>query len=137
MTDEVPTLQHAPQPTVEGTGRATGLREPALAYDYFKSMASVSLATLGGVLTLGETVFGARIAPWQMGLAAALVALSGVLALQAKTDVMQMCQGIKPPMDSSRAAIRLVPGLYGMGLGIFLAFLALSYLAPDLSTRLR
>jgi len=112
-----------------------GLADPALAYDYFKSMASVSVATLGGILTLGETVFGARIAPWQMGTAALLVAISGVLALQGKTDVMQLCQGIKPPLNSSRVALRLVPALYGMGLGAFLVFLALSYLAPDAPAR--
>lgn len=103
------------------------LSEPMLAYDYFKSMTSVSVGTLGGILTLGETVFGQRIAPWQMGVTAALVALSGVLALQAKTDIVQIAQGVKPPADSSRLALRLVPALYGAGLGIFLACIALSY----------
>ena len=113
------------------------LAEPELAYDYFKSMASVSLATLGGILTLGETVFGARIAPRQMGLAALPVAISGVLALQGKTDVMQLCQGMKPPLNSSRLALRLVPALYGVGLGVFLVFLMLSYVSPDVAARLR
>ena len=106
------------------------LSEPILAYDYFKSMTSVSVGTLGGILTLGETVFGPRIAPWQMGLTAALVALSGVLALQAKTDIVQIAQGVKPPADSSRLALRLVPAFYGAGLGTFLLFLAASYIAP-------
>ena len=104
-----------------------GLAKPALAYDYFKSMVSVSIATLGGILTLGEAVFGARIAPWQMGVAALPVAISGLLALQGQTDIMQLCQGIKPPLNSSRVALRLVPALYGVGLGAFLMFLMLSY----------
>lgn len=106
------------------------LAEPVLAYDYFKSMTSVSVGTLGGILTLAETIFGQRIAPWQMGLSALLVAVSGLLALQAKTDIVQISQGVKPPADTSRLALRLVPGLYGAGLGVFLVFIMASYLAP-------
>ncbi|SOB86702.1 hypothetical protein SAMN06297144_1810 [Sphingomonas guangdongensis] len=104
-----------------------GLAEPELAYDYYKNMVSVSFATLGGVLTLGETVFGARLAPWQMGVAALPVALSGLLALQGKTDIMQLFQGLEPPLNTARVGLRLVPALYGLGVGVFLAFLALSY----------
>ena len=126
-----------PPSQVDDTPATSALADPKLAYDYFKSMASVSVATLGGILTLGETVFGARIAPLQMGLAALPVAISGLLAIQAKTDVMQLCQGIKPPMNSSRLALRLVPSLYGLGVGIFLAFLTMSYVAPEISARLR
>jgi hypothetical protein len=105
------------------------LPEPALAYDYFKSMVSVSVATLGGILTLSGTVFGARITPVQMAIAALPVAISGVLALQGMTDVMQLCQRIKPLRNSTRVAFRLVPASYGLGLGAFLAFLVLSYFA--------
>jgi hypothetical protein len=129
MSDEPPTLNHAAMNAgTDGAASRAGLPEPALAYEYFKSMASVSVATLGGILTLGETVFGARIAPWQMGLAALPVAVSGMLALQGQTDIMQLCQGMKPPLNSSRVALRLVPASYGVGLGVFLAFLLLSYL---------
>lgn len=116
---------------------ASTLRDPKLAYDYFKSMASVSVATLGGILTLGEAVFGTRIAPLQMGMAALPVAISGMLALQGKTDVVQQMQGIKPPLNSSRLALRLVPSFYGLGVGLFLAFLTISYAAPDIAAKLR
>jgi hypothetical protein len=138
MSEGTPQLTSADLParTEEGTLRAR-LADPPLAYDYFKSMVSVSVATLGGILTLGETVFGARIAPWQMGVAALPVAISGMLALQGQTDIMQLCQGIKPPLNSSRVSLRLVPAAYGMGLGIFLAFLLLSFFAPDFAARLR
>ena len=130
MSDAPPTLKRASLPTdTDDAASRVGLTEPALAYDYFKSMASISVATLGGILTLGGTVFGARIAPLQMGTASLLVALSGVFALQGMTDVVQVCQGIKPPLNSTRVALRLVPALYGMGLGAFLVFLTLSYLA--------
>ena len=138
MSEGPPTLKSAGMPTgADDPASRAGLADPALAYDYFKSMASVSVATLGGILTLGGTVFGTRIAPWQMGVAALLVATSGLLALQGKTDIMQLCQGIKPPLNSSRVALRLVPALYGMGLGVFLAFLMLSYFAPGFAARLR
>ena len=128
MSEAFPTVDSAdlPATTDTATSRA-GLADPALAYDYFKNMVSVSIATLGGILTLAGTVFGARIAPWQMGIAALLVAISGVLALQGQTDIMQLCQGIKPLRNSARVALRLVPASYGLGLGAFLAFLMLSY----------
>lgn len=137
MSDDVPDLARGAPPAFASEPAAptdlaarTGLPEPALAYDYFKNMVSVSLATLGGILTLAGTVFGARIEPWEMGVAALPVAASGLLALQAKTDIMQLCQGLKPPRNTARLALRLVPSLYGLGLGIFLAMLFLSYLSP-------
>ena len=98
-------------------------------------MISLSVGTLGGILTLGETVFGARIAPLQMGLAALPIAIAGMLALQGQTDSMQLCLRIKPPLYSSRIALRLVPSLYRLGVGIFLAFLTMSYIAPPKSGR--
>lgn len=125
------------QEVSEGALEQAGLADPALAYDYFKSMVSLSVATLGGVLTLGEAVFGSRLASWQMGISALSIATSGLLALQGQTDIMQLCQGIKPPLNSSRLALRLVPALYGLGLGMFVAFVTLSYLAPNVSVRLR
>lgn len=130
VSDDVPIL-------ADDAAARAGLADPALAYDYFKSMASVSVGTLGGILTLGEAVFGARIAPWQMGIAALPVAASGLLAIQGQTDIVQLCQGVKPPLNSSRMSLRLVPALYGVGLGAFLAFLLLSYFAPDVAARLR
>jgi len=129
-TDELPAL-------AQDAAARVGLPDPAIAYDYFKSMVSLSVGTLGGILTLGETVFGARVAPWQTGLAALSIAISGLVALQGKTDITQMCQGIKPPMNSSRAALRVVPALYGLGLGLFLMSLVLSYLDPAFAARLR
>jgi len=114
-----------------------GLKEPALAYDYFKSMVSLSVATLGGILTLGETVFGARLSPGQIIMAALPVALSGMIALQGQTDIAQVLQGVKPPLNSSKLGLKFVPSLYGLGVGIFLALLTLSYLAPDVAAKLR
>ncbi|MBB5744480.1 hypothetical protein [Brevundimonas variabilis] len=133
MSDGPPTLKRPDVPGgADDPAASVGLAEPALAYDYFKSMVSLSVATLGGILTLAGTVFGARISPLQMGMAALPVAISGLLALQGQTDIVQLCQGVKPRLNSSRAALRLVPSLYGLGIGIFLAFLLVSYVAPEL-----
>lgn len=138
MSDAPPTLTGANQPVGPGSlALQVGLAEPTLAYDYFKSMVSVSVATLGGILTLGQAVFGDQISPVQMGMAALPVAISGMLALQGQTDIVQLSHGVKPPMNSSKAALRLVPAFYGAGIGVFLAFLLLSFLAPDIAARFR
>ncbi len=138
MRDDPPTLSGPDRRNgSDDAASRVGLSEPALAYDYFKSMVSLSVGTLGGILTLGQAVFGAQISPVQMALAALPVAISGMLALQAQTDIVQLCQGVKPPMNSSKAALRLVPSFYGLGIGIFLAFLLLSFFAPDIAAELR
>lgn len=138
MIDQSPTPESPLSPALEDDA-ASPARDagPTLAYDYFRSMVSVSVATLGGILTLGEAVFGAQISAWQMAVAAVLVACSGMLALQGQTDIAQISQGVKPPLNSSKAALRLVPAFYGAGVGFFLAFLILSYVAPDVAAGLR
>ncbi len=130
-------MDDGPPPLANPAVNDRGLKEPALAYDYFKSMVSVSVATLGGILTLGETVFGARLSSGQVIMAALPLALSGMLALQGQTDIAQVLQGLKPPLNSSKAGLKLVPALYGLGVGVFLAFLALSYFAPDVAAKLK
>ena len=137
MTDETPRLSEGRSEAPPQAASRGRLAEPALAYDYFKSMVSLSVATLGGILTLGETVFGARLSPLQIVFAAFPMAISGLLALQGQTDITQVLQGVKPPLNSSKIALRLVPSLYGLGVGIFLAFLTISYLAPEFAAQLR
>ena len=92
----------------------------------------VCLAAMAASVALNLTPFrGFGVVLFFFGLAA-LGALSGISALQAKTDIVQVAQGIKPPKDTSRMALRFVPALYGAGVGIFLGFLALSYMAPKM-----
>lgn len=136
MNEQTPIPTTVNLPAEEGVGARVGMAQPTLAYDYFKSMVSVSVATLGGILTLGQAVFGAQISTLQMGLAAVLVAASGMIALQGQTDITQISQGVKPPLNSSKLALRLVPSLYGAGVGFFLGFLILSYVAPDVAAKL-
>ena len=58
-----------------------------------------------------ETVFGARLSPLQIVFAALPRAISGLLALQNQTDIAQVLQGLKPPLNSSKVALRVVPSL--------------------------
>lgn len=130
MAEQPSIFKDGDQPIpMDDAAAQTGLSDPGLAYDYYKSMVSLSVATLGGILTLGGTVFGARLAPWEMAAAALPVAIAGLLALQGKTDIVQLREGLKPMRNTSRLGLRLVPSFYGAGLGIFLGCLLLSYLA--------
>lgn len=67
MSDEITPLRSKGSSWAEpDASTPTGFAVPALAYDYFKSPVSLTVATPGAILTLGGTVFGRRIAPWQM-----------------------------------------------------------------------
>lgn len=92
-------------------------------------MASLNVATLGGILTLSGTIFGARIKSVKMAITALPLAISDALALQGMTDVVKLCQRMKPLRNSTRLALQLVLASYGLGLGVFLISLTLSYSA--------
>lgn len=95
-----------------------------LSYDFFKNMTSLSVLTLGGVLTLGEGVFGERLEMWQMMVPAALIAIGGVIALQCQSDIVQIARGKKASAVWLRFGHRLAPGFLGGGIGAFLALVA-------------
>lgn len=95
-----------------------------LSYDFFKNMTSLSVLTLGGVLTLSEGFFAERIEFGQMMIAAGLIAGGGVVALQCQADIVQMARGKKPSTTWLRFGHRLSPGLLGGGIGAFLTLIA-------------
>lgn len=99
-----------------------------LSYDYFKNLTSLSVLTLGGVLTLSEKVFADQIEPWQMLVAGGLVAASGIVALQCQADIVQVSRGKKAPTAWLRFGHRLAPALFGGGIGAFLVILVGAYL---------
>lgn len=94
-----------------------------LSYDFFKNLTSLSILALGGVLTLSEKVFGDTIENWQMFVAAGLFALSGLVALQCQSDIVQVSRGKKAPTTWLRWGHRIAPGLLGGGVGGFLVML--------------
>ena len=99
-----------------------------LSYDYFKNLTSLSVLTLGGVLTLSEKVFADQIDPWQMFVAGGLVAAGGIVALQCQADIVQVSRGKKAPTTWLRFGHRLAPALFGGGIGAFMAILGTAYL---------
>ena len=95
-----------------------------LSYDFFKGLTSLSVLTLGGVLTLSETAFGEQISSAQMLLASGLVAAGGIVSLQCQADIVQVSRGAKTYAPWLKFGHRLAPGLFGGGIGAFLAMLA-------------
>ena len=95
-----------------------------LSYDYFKNLTSLSIVTLGGVLTLSEKVFAEQIEVWQMMIASGLVAAGGIVALQCQSDIVQVSRGKKASSAWLRHGHRLAPAFFGGGIGAFLALLA-------------
>ena len=94
-----------------------------LSYDFFKNMTSLSILTLGGILTLSEGLFAERIQFWQMLVTAGLIAAGGIVALQCQADIVQMARGKKVSAAWLRFGHRLAPGLLGAGIGAFLALI--------------
>ena len=94
-----------------------------LSYDFFKNLTSLSIVTLGGVLTLSEKVFAEEIETWQMLGASGLIAASGIVALQCQADIVQVARGKKAPTSILRYGHRLAPALFGGGIGAFLFLL--------------
>jgi len=99
-----------------------------LSYDFFKNLASLSVLTLGGVLTLSESVFADQVDPWMMFLTGGLIAVGGIVALQCQIEIVQLSRGKKSRSNFLRFGHNLAPGLFGGGIGAFLAMLASGYL---------
>lgn len=98
-----------------------------LSYDYFKNLTSLSVVTLGGVLTLSEKVFSEQIETWQMLVASGLIAAAGIVALQCQADIVQVSRGKKAPTTWLRYGHRAAPALFGGGIGAFIVLLAGSF----------
>ena len=102
-----------------------------LSYDFFKNLTSLSVLTLGGVLTLSEKVFAEQLEPWQMFVAGGLIAFGGIVALQCQADIVQVSRGKKAPTAILRYGHRLAPALFGAGIGMFMGLLAMAYLVAQ------
>ena len=90
----------------------TGADAENLSYDFFKNMSSLSVLTLGGILTLSEGLFAERIEFWQMMFAAVLIAGGGIVALQCHADIVQMAgqEGIRRMAALRPSALARPPG---------------------------
>ncbi len=93
-----------------------------LAYDFFKHMTSLSVLTLGGVLTLSGSIFEDALEPRRMLISMLLIAASGFIAFAAQTEMVDWAH--RPsgrPRFMARWGRGLVALTYGAGVGVFLA----------------
>lgn len=89
-------------------------------YDFFKTMTSLCLLALGGILTLSESVFADRISATGMLVAAVFVALSGLVSMQCMVDIVHIARGRQQSSATLRWGDRVAPGLFGAGVGMFI-----------------
>ena len=107
----------------EATARTGGLPNPhLLAYDFFKHMTSLSILTLGGVLTLSGSVFESALEPRRMVISMALIAASGFIAFAAQIEMVDWVhRGVGRPRIMARWGRGLIALTYGLGVGVFLS----------------
>ena len=107
----------------ESTARTGGLPNPhLLAYDFFKHMTSLSILTLGGMLTLSGSVFENALEPRRMVISMASIAASGFIAFAAQTEMVDWAhRGAGRPKIVARWGRGLIALTYGVGVGAFLS----------------
>lgn len=101
-----------------------GVDNDHVVYDFFKTMTSLCLLTLGGILTLSESIYGDRISLTAMFIAAGFVAFAGIIALQCMVDIVHLARGRQHASHWLRWGDRVSPGLLGAGVGVFLYMIA-------------
>lgn len=92
-----------------------------LAYDFFKHMTSLSVLTLGGVLTLAGSIFADPEYHRGMFVSAMLTAGAGFTAYVGLIEMVESAQRGKPPRLIARLARGVVPALFGGAVGAFLS----------------
>ena len=100
-----------------------GVDNDHVVYDFFKTMTSLCVLTLGGILTLSESVFGDRLSMKAMFLAAGFVAAAGIVSLQCMVDIVHIRRGRQHGSHWLRWGDRVAPGLLGGGIGAFMVLL--------------
>ncbi len=95
-------------------------RPELLLYDYFKHMTTLSLVTLGGILSISQTA-GVVIPLTRLLPSLGFISLAGTLALVGMEAVIKAQfegTGMKRAMRWSRLT---VSGAFGLGIGAFLS----------------
>lgn len=93
-----------------------------LSYDFYKHMTSLSVLTLGGVLTLSGSVFAANREPKRLLLSMVMIAASGIIAFLGQVEVVDWAnRGGGSQKLLVRRGRGLVALTYGVGVGSFLS----------------
>lgn len=117
MSDEI--VEEALQDSARTDGRPN---PHLLAYDFFKHMTSLSVVTLGGVLTLSGSLFQNALDPRRMLLSIGLIAASGVIAFAGQIEMVDWAhRGAGRPRIVARWGRGLVALTFGAGVGAFLS----------------
>ncbi len=93
-----------------------------LAYDFFKHMTTLTVLTLGGVLTLSSSIFEGQVAREPMLLSIGLIAASGLMAFGGQIELVDWAhRGTARPRAAARWGRGLVAMTFGAGVGAFLS----------------
>jgi len=118
MSDEIVEQAHSDS----ALGPAARPNPHLLAYDFFKHMTSLSVLTLGGMLTLSGSIFAEMVSSRNLLVAMGLIAAAGVTAFTAQIEMVEWAhRDTAKPRWSARWGRGIVPMLYGGGVGAFLA----------------
>ncbi len=92
----------------------------ALVYDYFKHMTSLSLVSLGGVLTISQLP-DAEPKPFSLGMVVVLLAVAGISGFAGMDEVVKSRVEGKDLARRIRFYRKLCPLAFGIGVGAFIA----------------
>jgi hypothetical protein len=96
-------------------------RDPeAMLYDWFKHLTSLSLLTLGGVLSLSQVAEASEIKSTNLITVLVLVSAAGIMAFSAADQLVNSRVRGEPLPRQVRWMQRATPGVLGMGLGAFM-----------------
>ena len=90
-----------------------------LLYDFAKTLTSLSLIVLGGVLSLGGTQRAAEMPKFSLILTSGSIALAGMLALTTVFGIVEARVKRREPPTYSLMLIKVANFLLGVGLGGF------------------
>lgn len=96
----------------------------ALLYDWFKYLTTMSLLTLGGVLTLSQSPDGADIKAPVLAAVLVVVAIAGVLAFSGADQIVRAKLANQPLPRQVHRLQRAAPLTLAMGVGGFLYLFA-------------
>ena len=90
-----------------------------LVYDYFKNLVSLSLLTIGGMVTIGQGLFGNDLPLRELFWSVGLVGIAGIVAFQGQFEIVKISDGGEASVWL-RFAHRIAPLAFGAGVGVFL-----------------
>jgi hypothetical protein len=100
-------------------GKPLGSDADAMLYDWFKHLTSLSLITLGGVLSLSQVADAKDIKPATLAVVLVLVSVAGIMAFSAADQIVLSRVKGQPLPAQVKWMQRAIPAVLGMGLGAF------------------